>query len=254
MENIYLILFFILGLLLGSFYTVVGIRVVKHESFLKGRSHCDSCNHPLKFLDLIPLFSFLFLKGRCRYCKAKISPLSFFIEFFTGLLFMIAYYSFGFSYDLIIMLLVISMSMILMVSDLCYFILPDEILLFFGISLFITQILKSGIIMALIHVLTGVFLFLVMYGIMMLGNFVFKKESLGGGDIKLLFIFGLVLDPILGILSIFLGSFIAFPVSIVLLIKNKDHMIPFGPFLLVALLILLFSKITMVDFLKFLGI
>ena len=116
---------------------------------------------------------------------------------------------------------------------------------------FIVQIFREGIILALVHVATGIFLFLCMYGLMVLGKAIFKKDALGGGDVKLLFIFGLLLDPILGLLTIFLGSFIALPVSLLLLLKNKDHMIPFGPFLLVALLIILFSKITPQDFLSF---
>ncbi len=251
MQIFYLILCFIFGALFGSFYTVVGLRLEKKESFMRGRSHCDLCNHPLKATDLIPLFSFLFLKGKCRYCKKKISPLSTVIEFSSGLLFMIAYYSFGLSLDFLLMLLVISMTMIIIVSDLSYFVIPDEVLLVFGILIFIVQIFREGIILALVHVATGIFLFLCMYGLMVLGKAIFKKDALGGGDVKLLFIFGLLLDPILGLLTIFLGSFIALPVSLLLLLKNKDHMIPFGPFLLVALLIILFSKITPQDFLSF---
>ncbi len=253
MQAVYMICFFLFGICLGSFYTVVGLRMGKEENFITGRSYCDHCHHPLSFFDLIPLFSFLFLKGRCRYCKEKISPLSFIIELSTGLLFMIAYYSFGFSLDLLLLLLVISMSMILFVSDFTAMIIPDEILLVFGSLFFLVQIFREGFWMALLHIATGGFLFLLMYGLMLLGNFLFKKESLGGGDIKLLFVFGLVLDPILGILSIFLGSLLALPVSLLLYFKNKDHMIPFGPFLLVGLLLLLFSKITALDFFTFLG-
>lgn len=253
MQGVYLVLFFVFGTLFGSFFTVVGLRLAREESFMKGRSYCESCHHPLGMLDLIPLLSFVFLKGRCRYCKAKFSPLSFFIELFTGILFMIAYYSFGFSWDFVLMLLVISLAMILFVSDLTYLILPDEVLLFFGILLFLVQMVRVGFLGSLVHVGTGIFLFLLMYGLMLLGNFLFKKESLGGGDIKLLFVFGLVLDPILGVFSIFLGSLIALPISLFLAWKRKDHVIPFGPFLLSALLLILFSKMTSLQLLSFLG-
>ena len=88
---------------------------------------------------------------------------------------------------------------------------------------------------------------------MIFGEKVFKKESLGGGDVKLLFVFGLVLEPILGVLSIFIASVIALIPSIYILIKNRDHMIPFGPFLLVSFAFIYFIKITTLDFLKFLG-
>ncbi len=251
MQFVYLILFFIMGTLFGSFFTVVGLRLEKKESFWKGRSHCDSCKHALRAGDLVPIISYFCLNGRCRYCHKKISPLSTFIEFFTGILWMIAYYRFGLTLDLLLILLVISMTMILIVSDLSYYVIPDEVLITFGICIFLLQIAREGILMSLVHLGTGLFLFLCMYGLMLLGNFLFKKESLGGGDIKLLFVFGLLLDPILGILSIFIGSFIALPVSLFLYYKNKDHMIPFGPFLLIALLLLLFSKITAQDVLSF---
>ena len=86
---------------------------------------------------------------------------------------------------------------------------------------------------------------------MLAGNFLFKKESLGGGDIKLLFVIGLVLEPLLGVINIFLASLIALPISLLLYRKNKEHVIPFGPFILVAFLIILFSKVTTTDVINF---
>ena len=85
---------------------------------------------------------------------------------------------------------------------------------------------------------------MVMYLIMLLGEKMFKKESLGGADVKLLFLFGLVLEPMLGIVSIFIASIIALPISLIVLVKNKTHMIPFGPFLILALIILFYSSIS----------
>lgn len=79
---------------------------------------------------------------------------------------------------------------------------------------------------------------------MLIGNKTLKKESLGGGDIKMMFVFGLVLDPLLGTLSVFIASLIALPVSLILLKKQNERMIPFGPFLLIALTFIYFSGIT----------
>ena len=79
---------------------------------------------------------------------------------------------------------------------------------------------------------------------MLLGNKMLKKESLGGGDIKMMFVFGLVLDPLLGALSIFLASVIALPISLILLKKQRERVIPFGPFLLIALTFIYFAGIT----------
>ena len=247
MEIIYLISFFILGLVMGSFFCVVGLRLVKGENFIVTRSHCDACKHELVIKDLIPLLSYITLKGRCRYCKSKINPLLFFVELFTGLLFMIAYYSFSFSIDLVITLTAISLTMIIFVTDLTYLIIPDEVLIFFAIIFILLNIIKLGIMGSLEMLGSGALLFLIMYSLMKFGNFLLKKESLGGGDVKLLFVIGLVLKPLLGIIDIFLGSFIALPISLFLYKKNKEHVIPFGPFLLIALLIILFSKVTQSD-------
>ena len=79
---------------------------------------------------------------------------------------------------------------------------------------------------------------------MVIGNKALKKESLGGGDIKLMFLFGLVLDPLLGAFSIFLGSLFALPMSLYLLYKQHEKVIPFGPFLLIALTFIYFTKLT----------
>ena len=94
------------------------------------------------------------------------------------------------------------------------------------------------------HIITGVGLFLLMYFIMWIGEKTLKKESLGGGDVKMMFLFGLVLDPLLGTVAIFLGSVFALPMSLFLLYKNHEKVIPFGPFLLLAFTFLYFTKIT----------
>lgn len=252
MEFIYLIFFFVLGTFLGSFYTVVGQRLPRRENFTTSRSKCDSCGHILGWRDLIPIFSYLSTFGKCRYCKEKISVLLPIMEILTGLLFSVSFYSFGFSYDLLIALGIVSLLIIIVVSDLTYFIIPDEVLVFFSIYFIVVQIFRIGFINTLIHVITGFFLFILMYLIMKFGEFLFKKESLGGGDVKLLFLFGLVLEPILGVFTIFLGSLIAMPIAIFLLYKNKDHIIPFGPFLLISFSIIYFSKLTTNDIIHYL--
>ena len=93
-----------------------------------------------------------------------------------------------------------------------------------------------------------------MYLIMLLGNYLFKKESLGGADIKLMFLVGLTLDPMLAIVVLFLSSIIALPVSLIILVKNKEHVIPYGPFIMLGLLIVNFTKLNIKEiFLKFIN-
>ena len=73
MKLFYCLVFFIIGLVFGSFYNVLGTRIPNGESIIKPRSHCEKCGHILKWYELIPLFSFIFLKGKCRKCKTKLS-------------------------------------------------------------------------------------------------------------------------------------------------------------------------------------
>ncbi len=254
MNTIYILFFFILGSILGSFYAVVGERLPKKENFINSRSHCDSCNHTLKFIDMIPIISYIIYKGKCKYCGKKIPKLLFVSELGTGILFAVSFYSFGFSLDLLIALGTVSLFIIVLVSDLTYLVIPDEVLIFFGIYFIMLDLLKYGLSGTSRKIVGAFFLFLLMYSISLLGKAIFKKDALGGGDIKLMFIFGLVLEPILGVLVIFIGSLIALPVAIYILKKNKDHVVPYGPFLTLAFLIIYFSKINVKDIINFLTI
>ena len=113
---------------------------------------------------------------------------------------------------------------------------------------------KSGITNMLLQVASGLFLFIVMYLIMVIGNLVLKKESLGGGDIKMMFTFGLILGPVIGLFSIFVSSCIALPVSLLIMHTKGEKIIPFGPFLLVSLLLLYFIQLdtpTLLSLFKF---
>ena len=237
MQTLYLIIFFILGLLMGSFFTVVGTRLPNHENFMNSRSYCDKCHHRLSLLDMVPIISFLLLRGRCRYCKGKIDALSSYMEFFTGVLFALGFYVYGFSYELLIALGIVSMLSIISVSDI------------------IIKTLQVGAVNALLCILSGAILFAIMYTIMLLGNMMFKKETLGGGDIKMMFVFGIILHPLLGLMAIFLGSLLALPVSLFLLLKKHERLVPFGPFLLISLTFIYFTGInvpTIIEFIKLL--
>ena len=243
MDILYLIIFFILGCFFGGFYTVLGNRLATEEyHFLPYR--CDNCGHLLSFLESIPIFSYLFLKKKCRHCHKKIDGMEPLMELFTGILFAVAFYSFGFSYEFLIAIGIVSLLIIVTVSDLNYLIIPDEVLVFFILYFIIIQFLDQGIVSVFFHILTGAFLFLLMYFVMWCGEKLLKKESLGGGDVKMMFLFGLVLDPLLGTLAIFLGSLFALPMSLFLLYKNHEKVIPFGPFLLIAFTFLYFTQIT----------
>lgn len=254
MNLLYLITFFILGSLFGSFLTVVGCRLPKGEDFIKTRSHCDNCGHDLALIDMVPFISYFILRGRCRYCKVKFGSLSNWMEFFTGILFALSYYVFGFSWELLIALGIVAMLIIISVTDISYYIIPDEVLKFFIIYFIVLKCLSGGFKAVFFGVLSGLALFATMYLIMLLGDFLFKKESLGGGDIKMMFVFGLIVNPIMGFVIIFLASFLALPVSILILYKKKNNLVPFGPFLLISFMFVYFTQIDINLIFRILGL
>ena len=124
-------------------------------------------------------------------------------------------------------------------------IIPDELLIFSFILLAICIYIKSGLKGLIISIGAGVLSFLFMFALKKIGDFLFKKESMGGGDIKLMFILGLTLGFPEAILTVFLASFIGLPVSLWILYKKKNHEIPFGPFLAVGAIIILLFRIDM---------
>lgn len=241
------IVFLIFGIVLGSFYNVVGERLPNNESIVKPRSHCPKCGHQLQAFELIPVISYLFLKGKCRKCKSHISIFHPIFELVSGILFMISYLVFGMSIQLIIALTFISILLITIVSDYKYMIICDEVLIIGSFFLIIELIFERGFAGTGLSILDGLVSFFLMYLIKKIGDFFFKRESMGGGDIKLMFTFGLVLGVLNSILSIFLASIIGLPISLLLLHYKKNHEVPFGPYLSIAAIIILLTNFNVID-------
>lgn len=241
MEIYYAIVLFVFGTIFGSFYNVVGDRVADGKSIIYPPSHCPKCKHRLTPLELVPIFSYLFQGGKCKNCKCKIPLFHPLYEIFVGLLFMFSYISFGFTGDFVIALTFVSMLAIIIVSDYYYMIIPDEILIFFGVTLALEVLLINGIDAFGISLLSGIISFGVMFLIKLFGDFIFKTESMGGGDIKLLFFLGFILGWPQALLSIFLGSIIGLPVSLIILKIKNTNIIPFGPFLALGAIIILLT-------------
>ena len=133
-------------------------------------------------------------------------------------------------------------------------IIPDEVLIFGEVTLIIEIFIKSGLKETLFAISYGIISFTIMFLLKKLGDFLFKKESMGGGDIKLMFLFGLVLGPYRSVICIFLASFIGLPVSLIVLYKKKEHIIPFGPFLAISAIIITLTQININDIINFLTI
>lgn len=236
------IIFFVFGTVFGSFYNVVGDRLPVGKSIIYPRSHCTKCNHQLSPIELIPILSYIFQGGKCKKCKTKLSIFYPLYEVTSGLLFMLCYLKFGITSDIIIPITFVSMILIIIISDIQYMIIPDQVLVTFGIIIVIEIFALNGLQTLSYRLVNGVIASCIMMLIKMFGDFIFKKESMGGGDIKLLFFFGLCLGWPNAIFSIFLGSLIGFPISLIIMRVKKSNIIPFGPFLSLGAMIILFTQ------------
>lgn len=234
------VLIFIIGTIFGSFFYVVGTRLPNHESIISPGSHCTYCNHPLKFYDLIPIISFIFLKGKCHYCHKKLTHEYLVYEIFTGTLFLFSYLKFNFSYQFFILLIISSLVVLIFITDFKYLIILDSPLIIAIGLVFSLKLYYLGWSEALFSLLDGLLAFLTMLLIRQIGNIIFKKESLGGGDIKFSFVTGLILGYKFTMISLILATFLALPYAVGTLLLKKNNEVPFGPFLVSSLFIIYF--------------
>jgi len=247
MEIILLIFAGLFGLAIGSFLNVVIYRLPRKIKFLKDRSVCPKCGNQLKWYHNIPFFSYLFLKGKCGFCEQHISFRYPLVESINAIFYLYYYYRFDISYDFVIYSILTSALIVIFFIDLDYQIIPDRItipgmVLAIMISWFPNGI---GLFQSLIGLLVGGGS---LYLIALLGDFLFKKESMGGGDIKM----AAMLGAFLGwqkIIFIFMASaVIGLVISITMMIFSKklrkDRVVPFGPFIaLAAVLAIIYGDI-----------
>lgn len=218
---------FIIGSSLGSFADCLAGRMLSGESALRGRSHCDSCGHVLGVSDLIPLVSWLSLRGRCRYCGKKVSAESFLTELISGIACCLIIYRYDISVSALRGILLFVVLMCLTLTDLHAYIIPDRlqlagILIYFGTAFFMPAPISM--------VIKGLCFGFGLSALMLLLSFIYDhltgKESLGGGDIKLFFMTGLYMNSAWGVLFFLIISCLLGLLMILILKKNR---IPFGP-------------------------
>lgn len=246
------ILSFILGTIMGSFYLVLGTRLPKGEDVVKSRSRCDNCKKILKWYNLIPLVSFIFQRGKCSSCGQKISSEHFFAEIFTGLLFLLTSIYFPFGYNYLTGLIIVSLMVIIFISDFKYMIILDSPLIVSIVLIIILKLVYFGFKTTIYSIISGLILFLIMLLIEKLGSLILKKDSLGGGDIKFAFLMGLTLDVKLGIVALVLSTFLALPYAVASVKIMKSHEFPYGPFLAGALFIVFFHLDKFTNLINFL--
>jgi len=262
---------FVYGTVVGSFLNVCIYRMPREESIVKPPSHCPNCNTKLRGIDNIPLLSFLMLGRKCRYCGAPISWRYFTVELITGLMSLAIFAKYGFEVNFFLYALFTAALIAVFFIDLEHWIIPDQISVWFGMSLGIVRDIYGLVIREEGHTLlripipfTGIevpmlwsIAGLVICGgifvaIAEFGERAFKKEAMGGGDVKLAGAIGAVFCGAvtswyglgLALLSFFIAVFVGSIVGIGWMAARKgrkdNSMLPFGPMMVIGVLVTMF--------------
>ena len=267
---------FVYGICIGSFLNVCIYRMPEEQSIVSPPSHCPKCNTKLKGLDLVPLFSFLFLGRKCRYCGAPISWRYFAVELATGLVFVATYLKYAYTIDFFVFALFLSALIIAFMVDLDCFIIPDEVpiaAVVIGLGRDIAHIAAghewlmqisvpfTGIKFPMLPSIVGMVVCGgVFYLIAYVSYFVFRPRdeeekqdyegAMGGGDIKLAAGMGAVLGLVPALVSFFLAVFLGSIVGVVyLILKARAEKkgvpwrteIPFGPYMVLGAVAVIFA-------------
>lgn len=229
------ILAFALGAVFGSFLNCAAWRIAHGESFLHGRSHCTSCGHELSALDLVPIFSWLLLGGKCRYCKTKISPRYMLTELFFGCVSVLSILRWDLSAEFLRNMVFACALFCLSLVDLESYEIPNGCLLISIIAWAVAvPFMGMSIKTVLIHVVTGIAYGAIMLGFTLLFDKILGKETMGGGDIKLFAVTGLYLGVVASLFSLFISCILGLLVGAVRKKQEKGAMIPFGPSIALA--------------------
>lgn len=251
------------GLCIGSFLNVCIHRFLRGESIVSPGSYCPACRKPIAWYDNIPLLSFIILGGKCRKCGAPISPRYFFVELLTGLIFVGSVHYFGMTAQAAASIVMLTLLLGMSAADLEERIIPDEMSLsgiLFGLMfafafpvLHIEQFPGSDFFPKIFgwdesNRWAGLFMSFfggfigggIIYATGVFGELVFRKESMGGGDVKLMAMVGAFLGWQKIILVFFLAPLLALPIGLYVKFVKKEDYIPYGPFLSLSAVIVLF--------------
>lgn len=233
------IFFFLFGLALGSFTNVLIWRIPNNLSIVYPPSHCPNCKEKIKPYDNIPLFSYVLLKGKCRYCKSPISPRYPIVELLLGVLVLITFKRFGTNFYALILAFTLPALVALFWIDWVYLRLPDKLTLFVLMMGILASFMKGKTLDSILGALTGGILGLSIYYFSLL---LFKREGFGWGDVKFLVSLGAWIGPIKIPFLIFLASLIGIILGTPYLIKTRNFRtpLPFGSFLSLAIFLMLY--------------
>ena len=242
------------GSMVGSFLNVCIVRLPREQSIVFPGSRCPACYHPVAWFDNIPVLSFLLLRGRCRYCRRPIRWRYPAVELLTAVSAVAVAVRFGLSAAALVYFAFVCALIVVSFVDIEFQIIPDEISLggaVVGVLLCAalpslqgtpSRWLAMG--WSVIGVLVGGG---VLYLTGLLGDFIFRKESMGGGDIKLLAMAGSILGWKLVLLTFFIAPIVALIPGLLVLLLKRSHIIPYGPFLSIGLVVSLFAGNTLLQ-------
>ena len=223
---------FLLGIVIGSFLNVCIYRIPMHETIVSERSHCMKCGYQLAWYDLVPLFSWLALRGRCRKCKASISPQYPIVEAVNGVLYVLIFWVKDFTLESVFYCLLVSALIVLSVIDWRTYEIPIGINIFIltlGVIHLLTD-LKNWPIYIIGFFSVSIFLFLIVV--------LSKCRAMGGGDVKLMAVAGLLIGWQNIVLALFLGCIIGSVIHIIRMkVSDAESMLAMGPYLSVGIFI-----------------
>lgn len=238
---------FLFGLVIGSFLNVCIYRIPKGRSVVSPPSHCPHCRKNIRWYDNIPVFSFVLLGGRCRFCKAPISLRYPLVEIITAVIITLLFAAFGvsarfFAYSLMGCGLVIATFVDFEINE-----IPDQV----SVGGLVAGIVLStafpplvgaaawpqGLLNSVIGMLAGGGS---IYLMGLLGELVFKREAMGGGDVKLMAMIGAFLGWKLAVMTFFIAPFFGAVVGVIMRMRDGREIIPYGPYLSLAALISVF--------------
>jgi leader peptidase (prepilin peptidase)/N-methyltransferase len=230
------IFIFVFGMCIGSFLNVCIYRLPASQSIVRPRSRCPECGKTIAFYDNIPVLSYLWLKGRCRNCRATIALRYPIVELLTGLFALATFLKFGQSLEALIYFAFMACLLVVTFIDLDHRIIPDIITLpgipiCFAASFAITSV---GYKDALLGILVGGGS---LFGVAWIYSLITKKEGLGGGDIKLLAMMGALVGLKGVVVTIFVSSLVGTLSGLAVMLQSRRGMkmaVPFGPFLAIG--------------------
>ena len=245
--DIYIIvLFFVTGLFISKVMIIIGFQLPLKKRYI---SLC-SCLHDYRVRELLPVYSFFKTKNKCPYCGKKLPNYLIILELLSAFFYSLSYILYGFSYEMIALIIICNIFTIIMTSDIQYYVINNIPVIVCSVLILLFKWLFWGFTSFYLALASGVIIYAIMYVLRIFGNYLFKQDSLGGGDVKLSFFFGVCLGVKLGLLAIILGALLSFPRAIYYSLSKSNREIPFGPYLISALLVVFLFQNAIISFIN----